>query len=256
MCCKLAYLAVVTLSGLFSTLTALAGVVYEPVSDTTRLLTDEPFELVSVRAAEGVLADKWQLALAEINSDLTVLSDCRVRPAQCPSPAARLLTIVDRAHPYEALAKLAILNSGVNIALQRNIAQHGGRADPWPTALATFSAGRGMCMHFAIAKYTALLLAGWPANDLRLLIVWPDRADQPHMVLAARHNGRWYILDNLRSALLMDVKATNYLPLFVFDHRGARQLGPAEQAVPAPRYRDTRISAHVGRGISPQVAAP
>jgi predicted transglutaminase-like cysteine proteinase len=246
---KLAYLAVVTLAGWVSTVTAVAGVVYEGGSDKPYLPADEPFALTSVGAAQGVLADKWQLASAGINADLSILSDCHLRPAQCPSPAIRFLRIVERANLHEGLAKLAILNSGVNIALQRDITQHTGTAEPWPTALSTFNAGRALCAHFAIAKYTALLFGGWPANDLRLVIVWPTGADQPHMVLAARHGGRWYILDNLRSALLVDLKATNYLALFVFDHRGARQLSPAEQAVPPPRYRDARIGAHV-------VAAP
>lgn len=154
-----------------------------------------------------------------------------------------------RARPYEGFAKLAIINSGVNAAILRDAVQRAGIAESWPTALATFSAGHGVCMHFAIAKYTALLLGGWPANDIRLVIVWPDRAERPHMVLAARHSGHWYLLDNLRSAVVIDGKATNYIPLFVFDYRGARELGRAESVDTPLRSRDVRMNAHVAPAI-------
>lgn len=245
-----AYAALVTLAQLLSMATALAGVVYDPASGIPRLTPDEPFALTSVRAPQGALADNWQLALADIDSDLAILSDCRAWPDRCLSPVAgRFLNIVERARPYEGFAKLAMINSGVNAAILRDAVQRAGVAESWPTALATFSAGRGVCMHFAIAKYTALLLGGWPANDIRLVIVWPDRAERPHMVLAARHGGHWYLLDNLRSAVVIDGKATNYIPLFVFDYRGARELGRAESVDTPLRSRDVRMNAHVAPAI-------
>jgi predicted transglutaminase-like cysteine proteinase len=239
---KLAYLVVATLAQFLSMLTTQAGVVYDPGSDIPRARADEPFGLSSFLVTEGALSDKWQSAVAEINSDLVLLSDCRVRPDQCSSPAARFLNIVERAQPYDGLAKLAIINSGVNAVIKRDVAQQASALDAWPTALTTFNAGHGLCMNFAISKYTALSLAGWPASDMRLVIVWPERADQPHMVVAARHRGHWYILDNLRSALLIDGKASNYVPLFVFDDRGARQLGPAGSLARSLRDRANECS--------------
>jgi predicted transglutaminase-like cysteine proteinase len=247
---RLACTLLVTLAQLVPLVPTLAGVVSDPVSGLARLTTDEPFTSAGVSAPQGALTDKWQLALAEINSELAILSECWARPDRCLSPAARrFLNIVERARPYEGFARLAIVNSGVNAAIQRDAAR-AGSADHWPMTLSTFTAGRGACMHFAIAKYTALLLGGWPANDMRLVIVWPDRVDQPHMVLAARHNGRWYILDNLRSAVIMDVKATNYVPLFVFDYRGARGLSRDELVRTTLRSHDEGINARVSPVIS------
>jgi len=222
---KLAYAAVLaTLGQLHSAVPTLAGVVSDPVFGLPPLTTDEPFGSSTVRAAVGLLADKWQQALTGINADLAILSDCRVQPNRGCSPAAiRFVSIVERAGPYEGFAKLAMINSGVNAVIRRDVAEEVTGTDPWPTPLATFTAGHGVCVHFAIAKYTALLLGGWPAKDLRLVMVWPDRADRPHMVLGARHRDRWYILDNLRSAVVIDGKATGYVPLFIFDYRSARQ---------------------------------
>jgi predicted transglutaminase-like cysteine proteinase len=216
---KLAYAAVLaTLGQLLLTVPTLAGVLSNSVFRLPPLTTDGPFGSTSVRAPEGLLADKWQRALTEINADLDILSDCRAQPNRgCSLAARRFLSIVERASPYEGLVNLAMINSGVNVAIRRDLAEGAASTDPWPTPLATFTAGRGVCMHFSIAKFTALVLGGWPAKDLRLVIVWPDRADQPHMVLAARHSGHWYILDNLRSAVVIDDKATGYIPLFVFE---------------------------------------
>jgi predicted transglutaminase-like cysteine proteinase len=229
---KLAYAAVLaTLGQLLSTVPTPAGVLSDLVLRLPSLTTDEPFGSTPVRAAVGLLADKWQQALAEINADLAILSDCRVQPNRgCSLAAIRFVSIVERANPYEGFAKLAMINSGVNAVIRRDLADELAGTDPWPTPLATLTAGHGVCTHFAIAKYTALLLGGWPTKDLRLVIVWPDRAARPHMVLAAHHSERWYILDNLRSAVVIDGKATGYVPLFVFDHRSARQLDASNRA--------------------------
>jgi predicted transglutaminase-like cysteine proteinase len=223
---KLAYAAVLaTLGQLHSTVPTLAGSVSDPVFRLPPFTTDEPFGSSTVRGPIGLLADKWQQALTNINADLAILSNCRAQPNRGCSPAAtRFVSIVERAGQHEGFAKLSMINSGVNAVIRRDLAEEVAGTDPWPTPLATFTAGHGVCMHFAIAKYTALLLGGWPAKDLRLVMVWPDRADRPHMVLAAHHSGHWYILDNLRSAVVIDGKATNYVPLFVFDYRSARQL--------------------------------
>jgi len=228
---KLAYAAVLaTLGQLLSTVPTLAGVLSDSVFRLPPLTTDGPFASSSVRAPEGLLADKWQQALTEIDADLVTLSDCRAQPHRnCSLAAIRFLSIVERANPYEGLVKLAMINSGINAAIRRDLADEVTGTDAWPAALATFTAGHGVCMHFAIAKYTALLLGGWPAQDLSLVIVWPNQADRPHMVLAARNGEHWYILDNLRSAVVVDGKATGYVPLFVFDYRSAWQLDVSDR---------------------------
>src|SRR5262245_9604670 len=101
-----AHAALVTLAHLLSVVTTLAGGVYDPASGIPQLTSYEPFAWTSVRAPQGALADIWQLALADIDSDLAILSDCRARRDRCRSPAAgRFLNIVERAHPYEGFAK-------------------------------------------------------------------------------------------------------------------------------------------------------
>jgi predicted transglutaminase-like cysteine proteinase len=215
----------------------------EWIDTSSTLASDEPFVSTSIDASENSLSQKWHLAWAEISSEIAVLSECNAQSDRCSSPAAiRLLKILERARAYDGFAKLAIINSGVNAAIRyaSGVPQH-GIGDPWPAALAAFALQRGVCTDFAIAKYTALLQAGWPLSDVRLVLVWPYGAGESHMILAARHNDQWLILDSARSAILPDTKLRNYVPLFVLDHLGVRQLFP--QFVGAQsRLQDRRIS--------------
>jgi predicted transglutaminase-like cysteine proteinase len=240
----------VVLCELLSATAAMGGGVMVPGGEVTRLERGEPFASTSIGALESPLPDKWQSTLADIQSENAVLGACGDRPDQCPSrAAARFLRILERARSYDGFAKLAVINSGVNAAIQRDAdVRRPGIEDPWPTALATFTAGRGACIHFAIAKYTALLLGGWQSSDVRLVIVWPEQTSEPHMVLAARHNGKWYILDNVRSAVLIDAKLRSYIPLLVFDHLGARQLAAAQFV--QGNSRDKSASVHPASTIN------
>jgi predicted transglutaminase-like cysteine proteinase len=206
-------------------LPAVAG---EWIDASSASASDEPFASTRIDAPEGSLSQKWHSARAEIQSEIAILSECNAQLDRCSSPAAiRFLKILERARAYDGFAKLAIVNSGVNAAIRyaSDVPQH-GVDDPWPAALAAFTSQRGVCTDFAIAKYTALFQAGWPLSDMRLVLVWPQGAGESHMILAARHNGQWLILDSARSAILPDTKLRNYVPLFVLDHLGVGQLFP------------------------------
>ena len=92
----------------------------------------------------------------------------------------------------------------------------GGRA-------ATFGSGAGDCEDYAIAKYTALRLAGVADDDLRIVIMHDTISGEDHAVAAARLEGRWLTLDNRRMAMVEDVYVRNYRPTFVIDQSGVRQ---------------------------------
>jgi len=91
------------------------------------------------------------------------------------------------------------------------MAQH-GVPDLWSSPLATFSSGKGDCEDYAIAKLAALLLAGIPARDLRLMLVRNVRSGEAHAVLAARLDDHWLILDNSGHLLLEDREVLNTVP--------------------------------------------
>jgi predicted transglutaminase-like cysteine proteinase len=215
--------------------------------------TGEPFASTSIDAPETPLAEQWRSVWTELQSDITALSQCGTQQDRCSSAASiRFGKILESARGRDGLIKLAIINGGVNAAIRYAGIQPARVEYPWSSAAAMFSSRRGTCMEFAIAKYMALLQSEWPANDIRLVLAWPDGASEPHMVLAARYAGRWYVLDNLRSAILTDARLENYVPLFVLDHLGVRKLVPEFIAADSPA-RDARASAHRRRMITTEL---
>ncbi|WP_029586658.1 transglutaminase-like cysteine peptidase [Bradyrhizobium sp. URHD0069] len=183
----------------------------------------EPFGLFTFRAPEGMLWRKWRSIEADMAKEQGVLDQCRADAESCPSHAAQFLRLVDAVKSKSGRAKLDEANRAVNAAIRyvSDQAQH-GEADRWSAPLATFATAKGDCEDYAIAKYVALREAGFPREELRLVLVRDRAVRQDHAVLAARLNGRWLIFDNRRAALIEDSDASSFTPLFAINHRGVQ----------------------------------
>ncbi|MCP3368072.1 transglutaminase-like cysteine peptidase [Bradyrhizobium cajani] len=202
---------------------------------------DEPFGLFTFRAPEGLLWQKWRGLEAKLTRDAETMRRCEADAANCPSNAAQFLRLVGAVKSKSGRARLDEANRAVNMVVRyvSDYAQH-GEADRWSSPLETFATAKGDCEDYAIAKYVALHEAGFPREDLRLVLVRDRAVRQDHAVLAARIEGQWLVLDNRRSELIEESGATNLAPLFAIDHAGVhlfaapyaqRQLaGPAEAA--------------------------
>jgi hypothetical protein len=99
----------------------------------------------------------------------------------------------------------------------------------------TFSSAAGDCEDYAIAKYVALLEAGLPREDLRLIVVYNRAAHELHMVAAAHVDEHWLILDNRTMRLIADADITELAPLAMLDT--AEPTAPIA-AAPASRARE------------------
>jgi predicted transglutaminase-like cysteine proteinase len=183
----------------------------------------EPFGLFTFRAPDGILWRKWRGVEAEIAREQTVLDRCRADAGSCPSYAAQFLRLIEAVKSKSGRARLDEANRAVNAAVRyvSDYAQH-GEADRWSSPLATFATAKGDCEDYAIAKYVALREAGFPQEELRLVLVRDRAVRQDHAVLAARLDDRWQILDNRRSELLADADASSFTPLFAINHRGVQ----------------------------------
>ena len=195
------------------------------VTSTAIAANDEPFLSVSYHSPEGPMWEKWRKVQAGIRSEQDVLSRCLKVDAICPVAASRLLAVINDARGHEKLDELGLVNRAINLSITAtNDMTQFGVPDVWSTPLATLTSGRGDCEDYAFAKYEALHQVGWPLNDLRLVVVWAGQLRKGHMVLAARLDKRWLILDERTLMLLVDVDQRNYTALFVLDHRGVRQF--------------------------------
>ncbi|MDB5504973.1 MAG: hypothetical protein JWR89_4875 [Tardiphaga sp.] len=195
---------------------------------------DEPFGQLATAAYDRVLRDKWLGVEREIEAELLVLSLCDEDRSRCTSPAAlQFLTIVADGRARGGRARLGDVNRALNLAVRpgSDLALYGD-TDVWRSPLALLAVGAGDCEDYAIAKFVALRAAGVAAEDLRLVILHDRLHDEDHAVTAARLDGRWWLLDNRRMAMVEDIDLPNVHPLFVIDHNGVRQyVGQLQMAL-------------------------
>jgi hypothetical protein len=98
-----------------------------------------------------------------------------------------------------------------------------------------------------LAKYAALLQAGVPDENLRMVLVRDNAVRVDHAVLAVRHDGRWLVLDNRWNKLLGDRELKQFKPLFVVERDGVKLL-----------YKRFRLNdgKFIAPGASPTSRAP
>lgn len=100
------------------------------------------------------------------------------------------------------------------------------RSDYWASA-GEFIREGGDCEDYAIAKYRALVDAGYDARQLRIVLVEDTITREPHAVLAARLGAQTFILDNQRNEVLNDSDLGHYRPIYSINEIGVwRHRGP------------------------------
>jgi predicted transglutaminase-like cysteine proteinase len=205
-----------------------------PAPKEAPAIGSEPFGLFTFRAPEGTLWRKWRGLESDITKEQAVLEHCRINAENCPSHAAQFLRVIKAVTAKSGRDQLDEANRAVNIAIRymSDYVQH-GEADRWSAPLASFATGKGDCEDYAIAKYVALSEAGFPHEELRLVLVRDRSLGQDHAVLAARLDGHWLILDSRRSDLMNDSQVTSLTPLYAINQRGV-QLFAAPYAKRTP----------------------
>ena len=100
------------------------------------------------------------------------------------------------------------------------------KQDYW-ASVGEFMDRGGDCEDFAIAKYRALVDSGFPAGDLRIVLVTDLALKRDHAVLTARLGDKTYVLDNVRNEVVEADQVTTYRPRYslnqfnVWSHRTA-----------------------------------
>lgn len=97
--------------------------------------------------------------------------------------------------------------------------QRFGKADHW-ASLADFMQAGGDCEDFALARYRALVAAGFPASRLRVVLVLDGASGDDHAVLAARIGSTTYILDNRFDEPRPTADMPDYRVRYSINHKG------------------------------------
>jgi predicted transglutaminase-like cysteine proteinase len=187
---------------------------------------DEPFHTRTAATANAHLTQKWQAVERAVNDELATVAACSKATDKCSSDAAtKFRNIVNEASGYEGRARLAYINRTVNLAVKyTDDTRTHGIPDHWATPFDTLGSGKGDCEDYAIAKFALLRATNWPANDLRIVLVY-IRSNREYHAIEATHLGHdWLILDNALSGISPDTKLPSYHPLFVVDESAVRML--------------------------------
>jgi len=196
--------------------------------ETPQSMHATPFTELSVSKLEsGPLLAKWRDLQTRLRADEDIVAQCRAKPQDCVSEAARhLIAIAEGLRGREGRARLGHANRAVNLAIRpAGDLSRFGVADHWSAPLETLASGQGDCEDYAILKYAILRSIGYAAEDLRMLIVRGASAPEAHAVLSVRFEGRWLILDNRRFAMI-DIAHLDANALFYLDGEGVWTLRP------------------------------
>ena len=192
---------------------------------------------------EGALLDKWRRIEANIVQDLEVIAQCRAgRP--CPGPAQKLIHLSLEGARRSGRARAGMINRAVNLAISSvSDDTQWGVLDHWSGPFETLQSGRGDCEDYAIVKYAALLEAGVPKNDVKILVLKNFFPKEDHAVAATRVNGEWLILDNRTLTLVRDTDATRMIPEYVLDADGVSRFVWSSRNRKATSWADSGVNA-------------
>jgi predicted transglutaminase-like cysteine proteinase len=182
------------------------------------------FDMETEPVVQGAILDKWHRVKTDITDEFEALRHC-LEGSPCPPVARRLLDISAQGAGRSGRARVGLINRAVDMAISpASDERQWGVADRWSAPFETLQSSRGDCEDYAIVKYVALLAAGVPAADVKIVIMKHLLPREDHAAVAARVNGEWLILDNVTLTLVRDTDVARSIPEFALDQDGAHRF--------------------------------
>jgi predicted transglutaminase-like cysteine proteinase len=193
---------------------------------------EQPAELFGMETqpvAAGELPEKWHRVEAAMAQDFAVIAQCHAN-ATCPVAAQKLIDISAEGTGRSGRARVGLINRAADLAISPvSDEMQWGVADHWSDPFETLLSNRGDCEDYAIVKYAALLEAGIPRDDVKIVILKNFFPNEDHAAVATRVDGQWLILDNRTLTLVRDTDVTRAIPEFVLDHEGVKRVSWASR---------------------------
>ncbi len=141
--------------------------------------------------------------------------------------------IADGIRKVNPVQQLRLVNSYFNSKPYEDDARLFGVDDYWQFAEQFVRQG-GDCEDFVIAKYRTLIAAGFPDENLRIVLVDDRVTSTEHAVLAARIGSAIFILDNQKVGLKLEAQVTTYRPLYAFNRQSVYYYKSDKPRQPLP----------------------
>jgi predicted transglutaminase-like cysteine proteinase len=187
------------------------------------------FGMETEPVAVGELLEKWHHVEAALAQDFAVVAQCHAN-GTCPVAAQRLIDIGAEGAGRSGRARVGLINRAADLAISPvSDEMQWGVADHWSDPFETLLSNRGDCEDYAILKYAALLEAGVPKGDVKIVILKNLFPNETHAAVATRVDGQWLILDNRTLTLVRDTDVRRAIPVFVLDHEGVKRFNWASR---------------------------
>lgn len=198
-----------------------------PTVTVTARVSPNLFGTVALPTRGGRYAQKW----AKVVSDSHVPSLLRA--------------IIQPAQGLTRIQQLAVIQAEIDRRIGwRSDGTAYGERDYWATAGETLAQGFGDDEDRAILKFQALRALGWKAQDM-YLVVGQDHVRGAYTMLAARANGRFWLLEERGQTLVPADRRTGFTPMLSFGDNRAWLHGKLRTAHASPPMaaRSTTVAA-------------
>ena len=156
---------------------------------------------------------QWSRVIEEAPAELALLNSCVQEPPHASRAKRAWQRMLSEARGLSQQEQLRIVNMKINTWPYQPDESNYGKSDYWASPL-QFLKKSGDCEDYSIAKYYLLRELGFPAEQLRIVIVKDQIRQITHAVLAVLLKDKTLILDNLSNIIVSDSKYKHYNPQY------------------------------------------
>lgn len=136
-----------------------------------------------------------------------------IEPSRKVAAWKRFLDSVEHEPPIRKILKVNLWFNGFPYKQDNWIY---GQEDYWASP-AEFLENGGDCEDFVIIKYLTLRLLGFPADAMKIAMVYDVYSGTDHSLLVVEHDGETFVLDNRDNLTVPAHYAERYKPHYVFN---------------------------------------
>ncbi|MEJ2519658.1 MAG: transglutaminase-like cysteine peptidase [Desulfuromonadales bacterium] len=155
----------------------------------------------------------WTRVMVAAADQIEGFNHCPVAGESCSAAALSWQKIMRQSQSLVGLDQLRSVNSYFNRWPYRLDIDVYGVSDYWATP-GEFLKLSGDCEDYSITKYYALRQLGYPADDLRIVLLRDTIRNIAHAILAVKLNQETYVLDNMSDLILPHQKYEHYVPQY------------------------------------------
>jgi predicted transglutaminase-like cysteine proteinase len=180
-------------------------------------LANASFGSVEIGINARTISPKATDLFNRIDRESGAYSDCSREDGSCPPEITRWRETISSLNGTKGFELLTAVNTAVNGMISyRDDRSAYGKADYWATPKESLT-GYGDCEDYAIVKYLSLIELGIPHDRMRIVVLKDKNRQIGHAVLAVSLDTATYVLDNVRTQVMLDSELTHYQPIYSFN---------------------------------------